>query len=133
MLIHSYKCTDDIDCISDIAYDSHKAMFPICMTTIAICLFIGMFITTTAPLCWLAILPTISIIGVGFTPYKDGKTLHNLHYTFALMSFISTFVLWSIKGWWFIPFLFCIAALRKKWLLGLEMGLIGSGFLYILL
>lgn len=133
MLVHVYKCEKDIDCISDIAYDKHTKLFPICMILMSLFLFIGMFLHTPYWYKWLCMLPNISMIGVSLFPYKDGKTKYRIHYTFALISFISAFVIWTLSGYWFVPFLFCLASLRKKWLLGLEMGLIGSSFLYILL
>lgn len=133
MLIHSYKCYKNIECLSDIAYDKHSWIFPICLIGIATLLFIGMFTSTVFPINWFCLIPAIAMIIVALTPYKDSLLKYKIHYISSLIAFISILILWILKGYWFIPILFCLASLRSKWLLGLEMGLLGSSFLYLLI
>lgn len=133
MLIHTYKCNKDIECLSDIAYDKHSYLFPACVIAISVCLFIGMFIISPFPINWLSLIPILSLVTVSLVPYRDSLIKYKIHYIAAIIALISTFVIWALKGFWFIPILFCIASLRNKWLLGLEMGLFGSAFLYILI
>lgn len=98
MLYHTYKCTGDIECISDIAYDKHFRLFPISMILISICLFVGMFIITPNPIRWVSIIPAISIIMVGLIPYKANKKKYIVHVLFAMLSFISTLIMWILVG-----------------------------------
>lgn len=132
MLYHVHTCEKDINCLSDIAYDKHTRLFPLCILTMILLLIPGMFLQLHS-LWWVAIIAGLSLIGVILTPYKDSKVKYKIHMSCALLSMISVVCLWVIKGYWFIPFLFCVASLRKNWLLGLEMGLLSSIFLYNLI
>lgn len=133
MLYHTYKCTHEIECLSDIAYDKHHYLFPISLTLLVCCLIYPIIITIPLQLVFIPIITGLSLIGVSLTPYKDSITKYKIHFSCAILSMIGCEVLWILKGPWFIPILFCIASLRNKWLLGLEMGLLTSMFLYNLI
>lgn len=133
MLYHSYKCQNEINCLSDIAYDGHKNLFPMCMISMSILIFIGLLETTLEiyqPICFL-ILVFMSIMAT--VPYLDGKKQYWIHFCSAALSMILICILWALKGFWFIPFVMILTGLRKKFLLGLEMSLITSAFLYLLI
>lgn len=124
MLYHVYKCDTDINCLSDIAYDSHYRLFHICVTLMIGFLIPGLISVLDKNWYWLIALSSASLIGVTITPYKDSKLKYHIHLSLALLSMLSVFALWIIHGYWYIPILFCISSLRSKWLLGLEMGLL---------
>ena len=130
MLYHVHKCETEITCLSDIAYDKHSKLFHICIIMMLIFLFPSIITVLSSNWIWLSVLSSLSLIGVSLTPYKDSKLKYRIHLLCALFSMFSVEALWIIHGYWFIPFIFCIASLRKQWLLGLEIGLLSSMFLY---
>lgn len=130
MLVHSYLCKGDIECLSDIAYDKHYRLFASAMNIIAVCLFFATIDKTPESYQFLCFLASVGCIGVGITPYKECGSIHK---GCALVAMISVLGLWIVKGMWYMPFLFCLAGLRKKWLLGIEMGVLTSAFAYALI
>lgn len=132
MLIHAYICEGDIECLSDIAYDKHWWLFLSAMTIIALCMFIASVGKTPDEWSCLVMLSSIGCVGIGTTPYKaEGMLI--LHKTFAIVGMLSVCALWIVQGGWWMPFLFCLAGLRKKWLLGVELGIMAAAFAYALI
>lgn len=132
MLVHAYVCKGDIECLSDIAYDKHKWLFPAMMGVIAFCLFLGSVAKTPDERQFLCFLAMIGCFGVGITPYKDSD-YKGIHRVVALSAMALICSLWCVCGCWWMPFLFCLAGLRKKWLLGVELGIMASAFAYALI
>lgn len=132
MLWHVWKCETKVTCLSDIAYDKHSKLFHTCMVLMLLFLMPGILFHTAWYWCWICLLAGLSLIGVTLTPYKESKEMYNYHRIFAIVSMLLVEGLWIIQGSWFVPLLFCIAGLRKNWLLGVEMGLLASMFLYAL-
>lgn len=130
MLYHSYRC-DEITCLSDIAYDRHGYVFPLCMALMDILITISIMKCTDVQYRWLCYIMFLSIVGVISLPYRKNRKTYLGHYVSALLSFASITLLWYFKGMWFIPLFFCVSSLRKKWLLGVEMALIASALLYV--
>lgn len=130
MLVHTYVCKGDIECLSDIAYDKHKQMFPALMCVISFCLFVAMIDKTPDEWRALCLFAQIGCIGVSVTPYRENDIAH---YTCAMLAIEGVIILWCVRGYWWMPFLFCLAGLRKKWLLGVELGIMASAFAYALI
>ena len=132
MLLHTYICKGDIECLSDVAYDKHRFLFPVIMDFLSFSLFVVMIDKTPDAWQFLCYLAMIGGVGVGCTPYKD-KDMYIFHYIFALTTIVSIFLLWVVHGEWWIPFIFSLAGLRKKWLLGIELSMAASAFAYCLI
>lgn len=128
LLIHSYYCNDNIECLSDIAYDKHNNMFKFNMIALAVCLLLGILEQTPNQL--VTLLGCLGIVGLGITPYKDNKIYYYLHYASTLIAMGSILYLWASIGMFYIPIFYLLASLRKKWLLGVEMGLLVSALTF---
>ena len=132
MLVHAYMCKGDIDCLSDLAYDKHKWLFPALMGIMSFCLFVAMIDKTPADWQFLCFMAMSGCFGVGFTPCKESENTI-AHYICATLAMGSIVALWLVSGYWWMPFLFCLAGLRSKWLLGVELGILASAFAYALI
>lgn len=132
MLVHAYVCEGDIECLSDIAYDKHEWLFPVIMWVMACCLFMGGLEKTPETWQFLCYLAAAGCYGIGLTPYKEEGNII-LHKLYSMLAMISVCGLWIVHGEWWMPFLYCLAGLRKKWLLGIEMGIMASAIAYCLI
>lgn len=132
MLIHAYVCKGDIECLSDIAYDDHEWLFPFIMVVIAMCLYVVSISKTPDDWQFLCFLAMIGCFCIGFTPYKEDENIIP-HKVCSLLAIFSVCGLWCVHGEWWMPFFFCLAGLRKKWLLGIEMGIMASAVAYCLI
>lgn len=132
MLSHAYICKGDIECLSDIAYDKHRWEFPVLMSVMSFCLFLSAISVTQLSYQCLCFLAMVGSVGVGLTPYKDDGN-NVIHKVCVLLSMISVIALWALRGMWWMPFVLMLAGLRKKWLLGIEMSMIASMFVYCLM
>ena len=81
---------------------------------------------------WLAVILIVSSASIIFVPDFKEESQHDIHFALSIISMLAIWTLWIFKGQWYMPIIVSLCALRKNWLLGIEIGFFTLVWLYCL-
>lgn len=122
-------------CLSETYYTLGKYgwMFQVFIISMYLLLCFPVLECTEKQYQWIAILLLSSTVSIVFVPDFKRDSQHDVHFVLSLISMIAVCVLWILKGQWYMPVIISLCALRKNWLLGLEVGMFTLIWLYCII
>ena len=122
-------------CLSETYYTlGNKGwMFQALMIAMCLLLFNPILSCTSIQYRWIGIILLISSISIIFVPDFKRESQHDVHFALSIISMIAVCALWILKGQWYMPIIISLCALRKNWLLGVEVSFFTLVWLYCLI
>lgn len=132
-------------------YANHKGGTPYCLSEtyytlgnkgwmfqafmIAMCSLLAYPILSCTPehCRWVVIVLLVSSASIIFVPDFKRESQHDIHCALSVISMIAICALWFLKGQWYMPIIISLCALRKNWLLGVEVSFFTLVWLYCLI
>ena len=121
-------------CLSETYYTLGELgwMFQVLMIVMCLLLCNPILDCTPDQYEWIGIILLVSSLSIILVPDFKRESQHDIHFALSVISMVAVWVLWIIKGQWYMPIIVSLCALRQNWLLGIEIGFFTLVWLYCL-